>query len=142
MENLTRYALDGLRITNQELFNKRAYEIINYYNALNLMIDGVPVSVEIIDEEKLISYIQNIFKDYFDITIKETNIDDSFNVEVIFNYIYIRYYNNKKDAENKSWDYKCTKDEEYKIPLECMSSGNYHIYRNCIKNAGLKINIL
>ena len=143
MDNLTKYALDGLRITNQGLFTKRAYEIINHYNVLNLMTDGVPISVEIIDAAKLNSYIKNKFKDYLELTVKEVNIDDSFDIEVEYNYIYIRYYNNKKDAENKAWNnWKERKDEEYNIPVEFITSGYCSISKDNIENAGLKIELL
>ena len=143
MDNLVKYALDGLRITNQELFNQRAYELINHYNALNLMTDGVPISVEIIDKEKLINYIKNKYKSRSDIIIKEINIDIDFNIEVKYNYSYIRYYNNKKDADNQSWNnYKEKKDEEYYIPVKITCLEYHCVSKNDIENAGLKIELL
>lgn len=143
MKNLTKYALDGLRITNQELFNKRAYEIISRYDALKLMTDGVPVSVEIIDEAKLTNYIQSKYKNFHEISIDRVTIDEYFEIEVEYSYTYIRYYNNKTDADSKSWNnYKETKNEEYNIPVEFRTSSYYTISKDNIENTGLKIELL
>lgn len=142
MENLTKYALDGLRLKNEELFIKRAYEVINHYDALNFMINGIPSSVKVIDKEKLLNYICSNCPNHYDINITDVKLNNNFNVEVYYSCIYIRYYSNKTDAKDKNYKYEYKKSEEFNIPVEVKDSFYYTIYKNDIETAGLKIELL
>lgn len=143
MENLTKYALDGLRLKNEELFIKRAYEVIDHFGALPFMVNGIPTSIKVVDELKLINGIQSYYKNRLEINIDKVNISNNFEIEITYSYAYIRYYNNKKDAENKSWNnFKELKDKEYNIAVETRESSCYYINIDKAEMYGLKLELL
>lgn len=126
MKKMTEYIVAGVKADDEKVFMKRIGEILER-NArmLEMLTEGVPVDVRIVDEEALIASIQKRNKEQNNIMPTEVCIDDDFRVRATYKYTRTYWYSDEQKAAKRDWnDRRSSKDDEHQFSAEEVSSSS------------------
>ena len=119
MKKITEYVVAGVKADNEKVFMQRVGEMLERKGLLDMLTDGVPTDVRIVDEEALIASIKKRNKEHNNIKPTKAYIDDDFRVKVEYKYTRTYWYSTEEKAARQDWNNRhSSQDEEHQFSAE------------------------
>ena len=122
MKKMTSYIVAGVKADDEKVFMQRVGELLEKKGLLELLTDGVPTMIRVVDKDELIAAIQSRNKDRRVQEIKEVQIDSDFRIVVNYKYARTRWYRTQEEADKHYYENRSSKSEDYPIGGEDFGS--------------------
>ena len=145
MKKMTEYIVAGVKANDEKVFIQRVGELLEKKGLLELLTDGVPTMIRVVDQDELIAAIQSKNKDRRVQEIKEVTINQDFQIVVNYKYARTRWYRTQEEADKHYYENRNSKSEDYPIEGEDFGSTSEYMViirkdSSCVQNQdGLEV---
>ena len=142
---MTEYIVAGVKANDEKVFIQRVGELLEKKDLLELLTDGVPTMIRVVDQDELIAAIQSKNKDLRVQEIKEVTINPDFHIVVNYKYARTHWYRTQEEADKHYCENRNSKSEDYPIEGEDFGSTSEYMAiirkdSSCVQNQdGLEV---